>query len=72
MDQLITDARVAEAQKLMIDNYEARIKARRAAFIESIVARDPSQGVFKAGWMRKLNSIGYGELKDNYGKIYRF
>ena len=71
------DGIVGEKTLAALNGCDAReffseVKARRAAFIESIVARDPSQGVFKAGWMRRLNCIGYGELKDNHGKIYRF
>lgn len=48
------------------------IKARRTAFIENIVRRNPSQGRFRAGWLRRLNSIGYGWLKYNDGSLHKF
>lgn len=48
----------------------AEIKRARIAFIEGVVKRDPSQLVFKKGWLARLNNINYGSLilnkrKDN-------
>lgn len=41
------------------------VKAERHRFIGSLVARDPSQKVFEAGWLRRLESMEYGALKLN-------
>ena len=49
-----------------------RIKARRVQFIESIIKRTPSQAVFRAGWLRRLDSINFGSLKYNNGKVVTF
>ena len=48
------------------------IKNRRVQFFNSIVKRDPSQKRFLKGWLRRLNSIGYGWLKYNNDKIANF
>lgn len=49
-----------------------RIFRERVAFIELIVARDRSQGVFRAGWLRRLNAMGYGSLLDNGARLPRY
>ncbi len=49
-----------------------RIKARRVQFIESIIKRTPSQAVFRAGWLRRLDSINFGSLTYNNGKVVTF
>ena len=41
------------------------IKAARRAFIRRIVAKNPRQKVFEAGWLRRLESIQYGSLMLN-------
>lgn len=48
------------------------IKNRREQFFNTIVKKDPSQKVFLKGWMRRLNSINFGYLKDNRGRVIRF
>lgn len=48
------------------------LKARRTAFIESICNQTPSQRAFRAGWLRRLNCMGYGKLTDNFGVEHRF
>lgn len=44
--------------------FEQIWKARKA-YYEGIVARNPSQKKFLNGWMRRLNSITWFELKHN-------
>lgn len=44
------------------------VKARRVAFINAIVAKDRKQERFRAGWLRRLNCIGFGSITDNYGR----
>lgn len=41
------------------------IKEARRRFIADIVRRSPSQKVFESGWLRRLESIGFGELAYN-------
>lgn len=48
------------------------IKNRREQFFNTIVKSNPSQKVFLKGWLRRLNSIGFGYLKDNRGKVSHF
>lgn len=48
------------------------IKNRREQFFNTIVKKNPSQKVFLKGWLRRLNSIGFGYLKDNRGRVIRF
>ena len=48
------------------------IKNRREQFFNTIVRNNPSQKVFLKGWLRRLNSIGFGYLKDNRGKVTHF
>ena len=48
------------------------IKNRREQFLNTIVKKDPSQKAFLKGWLRRLNSIGFGYLKDNRGKVTHF
>ena len=43
----------------------ADIKRARISFIEGIIKRDPSQMVFKKGWLYRLNCINYGSLTLN-------
>ena len=49
-----------------------RIKARRKQYILGIIAKHPSQQVFEAGWLRRLNAISYGSLIANNGKKISF
>ena len=48
------------------------IKERRRKFFKDICTKDPSQKVFLKGWNRRLDSICFGYLKDNRGKIIKF
>ncbi len=41
------------------------IKVARVRFIRNIVARNPRQKVFESGWLRRLDSIGFGSLSLN-------
>lgn len=49
-----------------------RIHQERVAFIENLCAKDKSQTVFRKGWLRRLNAIGYGFLNDNGAKKPRY
>ena len=56
-------------------DYEAffnQVKAERKIFFQRIVAAKPSQQKFLKGWLRRLDSIGWGTLKCNGGKVIRF
>ena len=46
----------------------SRIKERREKFLYNIVNNNPSQKRFINGWLRRLNSINYGYMIDNYGR----
>ena len=46
-----------------------RIHNERIAFIDRIIAQTPSQAVFRKGWLRRLNAIGYGSLLHNGDKL---
>lgn len=48
------------------------IKNRREQHFNSIVKQDPTQKRFIKGWLRRLNCINYGYLKDNKGRIIKF
>ena len=42
-----------------------KIKTRRRQYIDRLIANNPSQKRFQAGWYRRLNAINYGFLVDN-------
>lgn len=46
-----------------------RIHNERIAFIDRVITQTPSQAVFRKGWLRRLNAIGYGSLLHNGGKL---
>lgn len=48
------------------------IKNRREQHFNSIVKKDPTQKRFIKGWLRRLNCINYGYLKDNKGRVINF
>lgn len=48
-----------------------RIHNERVAFIDNLCRKDSSQTVFRKGWLRRLNAIGYGSLHDNGSKLPR-
>lgn len=41
------------------------IKKARIDFIDGICAKRPTNNKFKKGWLRRINSIGWGFLKNN-------
>lgn len=43
----------------------SQIRDRREGYIRGIVARDPSQRRFMAGWLRRLDGIRFGSLVLN-------
>lgn len=43
----------------------AAIKKARVQYIEALCRRRKSSAVFKAGWLRRLNSINYGSITLN-------
>ena len=48
------------------------VKAERAKFFERICVVRPTQKKYLKGWLRRLNSIGWGTLKLNNGKTIKF
>ena len=50
----------------------AKLKDARLQYINDIIAKNPSFAVFRAGWLRRLNAIEYGQLRLNNGKILTF
>lgn len=53
------------------DFFEA-VKKEREAFFNRIVKAKPTQKKFLKGWLRRLNSIGWGTLTLNSGKKVKF
>ena len=49
-----------------------KIWKRREKFYYSLVELRPSSKVFLKGWLNRLNSIGYGWLRDARGKVLNF
>ncbi len=49
-----------------------RIKNERRAFIDTLCRKDPAQGVFRKGWLRRLDAIAYGSLLDNGQHLPRY
>lgn len=49
-----------------------RIKAERERFFKACVANRPANAKFLRGWLRRLDSIGYGYLVLNNGKKISF
>ena len=49
-----------------------KIWKRREKFYYNLVEQRPSNKVFLKGWLNRLNSIGYGWLRDARGKVIRF
>lgn len=49
-----------------------RIWKRRERFYYNLVEQRPSSKVFLKGWLNRLNSIGYGWLRDAGGKMLNF
>lgn len=54
------------------EKFFAKLKQRREKHFRNIVANDPSQQKFLAGWLRRLDCIGFGYLKHNGGKTVSF
>lgn len=48
------------------------VRKEREAFFERICVARPTNRKFLKGWLRRLNSIGYGTLKLNNGKVVKF
>ena len=42
-----------------------QIRLERLQFIANLINRDPSQRRFEAGWVRRINAIGWGKLVLN-------
>lgn len=71
-DGVVGPKTIAALNATDYEDFFNKIKARRVQFFKDIVAKDPSQSVFLNGWLRRLNSINWGYLKDNRGRITRF
>lgn len=48
------------------------VKKEREAFFERICVVRPINRKYLKGWLRRLESIGWGTLKDNRGRITKF
>ncbi len=58
--QTLTKLNSAEPQALF-----SLLHAERVAFIDRIIKSNPSQEVFRKGWLRRINAIKYGRLICN-------
>lgn len=72
-----TDGLVGEKTLAALNNSDQhalfdRIKNERRAFIDTLCRKDPAQGVFRKGWLRRLEAIGYGSLLDNGQHLPRY
>lgn len=48
------------------------VKAERRAYYDRICTARPVNKKYLKGWLRRLDSIGFGSLKDNRGKTTKF
>ena len=59
---------ITEIVNSSVRKYEKKI-GRKATYKEKMTWTNQR---FQNGWLRRLNGIGYGWLKDSYGKVTRF
>lgn len=59
---------ITEIVNSSVRKYEKKI-GRKATYKEKMKWTNQR---FQNGWLRRLNGIGYGWLKDSYGKVTRF
>lgn len=52
----------------------AKLQERRRQFIENVIKAHPEQAAHRKGWLRRLNSIEYGQLTYNVTKnaVHKF
>lgn len=72
MDGLVGPKTLAALNGRDPEAFFAEVKEERAKYFERICVTRPSNRRFLKGWMRRLNSIGYGTLVYNNGKKIKF
>lgn len=71
-DGIVGDRTLAALNAQDPRQFFARLKAARVTYIENFVVRKPSQRVFRAGWLRRLNCMNFGSLTYNDDSVHRF
>ena len=71
-DGVVGPKTIAALNRTKHEAFFNEIKREREAFFRRIVAAKPTQKKFLKGWLRRLDSIGWGYLKCNGGKVIRF
>lgn len=71
-DGIVGPKTIAALNAVNYRGFFVALKERRKQFIEDIIRRTPSNACFRAGWLRRLDSIGYGTLTHNNGTKHPF
>lgn len=71
-DGIVGEKTLAALNSVPPHRFFDKVKSSRIEFIENFISKNPSQARFRKGWMRRLNSIGYGWLRYNDGSIHKF
>ena len=72
VDGIVGQKTVAALNSQDPKNLFDKLKQERIDFIERICKTRPANRRFKAGWLRRINNIGYGYLRHNNGRVERF
>lgn len=71
-DGVVGPKTIAAVNDTDYEEFFYKLKKRREEHFKAIVQKDPTQKENFNGWMRRLNSMGWGYLICNGGKIIRF
>ena len=71
-DGVVGPKTIAAVNATDYEDFFYKLKKRREQHFRDIVKNDPTQQENLAGWLRRLNGIGWGYLKCNGGKVIRF